>query len=48
VDVDAAVALWPAVDAFLRQPLDEVLDAQESWQQLQALTQGLVQAGARP
>jgi flagellum-specific ATP synthase len=46
-DVDAAVALWPAVDAFLRQPLDEVVDAEESWQQLQALTQGLVQAGAR-
>jgi flagellum-specific ATP synthase len=46
-DVDAAVALWPAVDAFLRQPLDEVLDADESWQQLQALTQGLIQAGAR-
>jgi flagellum-specific ATP synthase len=46
-DVDAAVALWPAVDAFLRQPLDEVLDAEESWQQLQALTRGLVQAGAR-
>jgi flagellum-specific ATP synthase len=46
-DVDAAVALWPAVDAFLRQPLDEVVDARECWQQLQALTQGLVQAGAR-
>jgi flagellum-specific ATP synthase len=46
-DVDAAVALWPAVDAFLRQPLDEVVDAEESWQQLQALTQGLLQAGAR-
>jgi flagellum-specific ATP synthase len=46
-DVDAAVALWPAVDAFLRQPLDEVLDADGSWQQLAALAQGLVQAGAR-
>jgi flagellum-specific ATP synthase len=46
-DVDAAVALWPAVDAFLRQPLDEVIDAEESWQQLHALTQGLLQAGAR-
>jgi flagellum-specific ATP synthase len=46
-DVDAAVALWPAVDAFLRQPLDEVLDADQSWQQLAALTTGLLQAGAR-
>jgi flagellum-specific ATP synthase len=46
-DVDAAVALWPAVDAFLRQPLDEVLDADESWRQLAALSDALVQAGAR-
>jgi flagellum-specific ATP synthase len=48
LDVDAAVALWPAVDAFLRQPLDEVQDAEESWEQLRALTHGLIQAGARP
>jgi flagellum-specific ATP synthase len=46
-DVDAAVALWPAVDAFLRQPLDEVLDAEQSWEQLAALAQALEQAGAR-
>jgi flagellum-specific ATP synthase len=45
-DVDAAVALWPAVDAFLRQPLEETLDAAESWQQLAALTDALLQAGA--
>ncbi|HET8615255.1 MAG TPA: FliI/YscN family ATPase [Actinomycetales bacterium] len=47
-DVDAAVALWPAVDAFLRQPLDEVLGADEAWDQLAALAKALVQAGARP
>jgi hypothetical protein len=39
--------LWPAVDAFLRQPLDEVLDAEQSWEQLAALAQALEQAGAR-
>lgn len=47
-DVDAAVALWPAVDAFLRQPLEETLDAAQSWEQLAALADALLQAGARP
>ena len=45
-DVDAAVALWPAITAFLRQPVDETLDAAASWQQLAALTGALGQLGA--
>jgi flagellum-specific ATP synthase len=46
-DVDAAVALWPAITAFLRQPVDETVNAQASWQQLAALTGALGQVGAR-
>jgi flagellum-specific ATP synthase len=45
-DVDAAVALWPAITAFLQQPVDETLDARESWQQLGALTDALARVGA--
>jgi flagellum-specific ATP synthase len=45
-DVDAAVALWPAITAFLRQPVDETVDAATSWQQLAALTGALGQVGA--
>ncbi|HKG50544.1 MAG TPA: FliI/YscN family ATPase [Actinomycetales bacterium] len=46
-DVDAAVALWPAITAFLRQPVDEIVDARAAWEQLAALTGALVQVGAR-
>jgi flagellum-specific ATP synthase len=45
-DVDAAVALWPAITAFLRQPVDETVDARASWQQLAALCGALGQVGA--
>src|SRR5215213_3476914 len=46
-DVDAAVALWPAITSFLRQPVDEIVDARAAWEQLAALTGALVQVGAR-
>jgi flagellum-specific ATP synthase len=36
-DVDAAVANAAAIDAFLRQPMDEVAPAAESWARLEAL-----------
>jgi flagellum-specific ATP synthase len=44
-DVDAAVALWPAVTAFLQQPVDETVDAAGAWQQLGALTDALGRLG---
>ena len=36
-DVDAAVAHADAIDAFLRQPMDEVATAADSWARLEAL-----------
>ena len=47
-DVDAAVTMWPAITAFLRQDADEQVDVDEAWRHLGALTDALVQAGARP
>ena len=39
-DVDAAIALRPQLDAFLRQPPDEVADAGRSWAHLAAVLAG--------
>jgi len=36
--VDRAVALREPIDSFLRQPVEEVADAAQSWSQLQSLT----------
>ncbi len=36
-DVDRAVALLPHVEAFLRQPIDEISDARSAWAHLEAL-----------
>jgi flagellar biosynthesis/type III secretory pathway ATPase len=35
--VDRALALWPQVESFLRQPVAEVSPLAETWQRLQAL-----------
>ncbi|GAB3681727.1 flagellar protein export ATPase FliI [Angustibacter aerolatus] len=45
-DVDAAVTHWGAVNAFLRQGIDDTVEYGTSWSHLQALTGALVQAGA--
>ncbi len=45
-DVDAAVALWPAVTAFLRQGFDEQVAPDASWQHLAALVDALTASGA--
>jgi flagellum-specific ATP synthase len=39
-DVDAAIALRPQLDAFLRQPPDDVVDAGASWSYLAAVLAG--------
>ena len=44
-DVDAAVAMWPAITAFLRQDAHELVGAEAAWAHLQALADALVQAG---
>jgi flagellum-specific ATP synthase len=46
-DVDAALVHWDAVNAFLRQPIDDTVSYQASWSHLAALTQALLAAGAR-
>ncbi|HEX8497732.1 MAG TPA: FliI/YscN family ATPase [Actinomycetales bacterium] len=47
-DVDAAVAVWPYVNAFLRQPIEDIISLDTSWTQLDALVGALLDAGARP
>jgi flagellum-specific ATP synthase len=46
-DVDAAVTHWEAVNAFLRQPIDETVSHESSWGHLTALVNALLEAGAR-
>ncbi|MGN6302492.1 MAG: FliI/YscN family ATPase [Angustibacter sp.] len=46
-DVDAAVTHWDAVNAFLRQPIDETVGHESSWGHLTALVNALLAAGAR-
>ncbi|HEU5474213.1 MAG TPA: FliI/YscN family ATPase [Actinophytocola sp.] len=36
-DADRALALWPRINDFLRQEIDEQVPAEQSWQQLSAL-----------
>jgi flagellum-specific ATP synthase len=45
-EVDLARAAMPAIDAFLRQRVDEVVDAGQSWAQLAALCRALDSAAA--
>ncbi|HEX3004807.1 MAG TPA: FliI/YscN family ATPase [Angustibacter sp.] len=46
-DVDAAVTHWDALNAFLRQPIDETVGHESSWGHLLALVGALIEAGAR-
>ena len=39
-DVDEALALRPALNAFLQQPVSEIADPDTSWQQLAAVLGG--------
>ncbi|WP_460460376.1 FliI/YscN family ATPase [Angustibacter peucedani] len=46
-DVDAALVHWDAVNAFLRQPIEDVVSQHVAWGHLGALVAALKDAGAR-
>ncbi len=46
-DVDASLVHWDAVNAFLRQPIEDIVSQHASWSHLNALVNALRDAGAR-